>query len=262
MPESAATAQSVELLRRADDIDDILPHSAALYGFRITGTLTPAESPARHSSDKWERHVVSKAMLMTSQCAIELIMWRCRWEIALPPMVDTAHKPDDNPGGGSGYVQFSLAWALDWDQRTRDRILVEKDATPGGSDGLAASITYAVTHNQPARLTKVQMSREVLQLQVYRAVDTNHMLWYRCCAGSFRACPRRTTTPLRWSKPSRKHSPWARSLWYTALPRCAGPGRANQHQQTERSRRERAGQTRAVPERGEAQRPRSADSLV
>ena len=78
-----------------------------------------------------------------------------RWEIALPPMVDTAYRPEDTPGGGSGYVQFSLAWALDWDQRTRDRILVEKDAGPGGSDGLAATVAYAMAHNQPGWLTKV-----------------------------------------------------------------------------------------------------------
>jgi hypothetical protein len=158
MPDSAP-GQSAELLRRADDIDDILPQTAAMYGFRITGTLTPAESPARHSSDKWERyaslplpnHTLTGHGANATACAGLL----CRWEIALPPMVDTAHKPEDAPGGGSGYVQFSLAWAMGWDQHTRDRILVEKDATPGGPDGLAAAVAYAVTHNQPARLTKV-----------------------------------------------------------------------------------------------------------
>lgn len=69
-------------------------------------------------------------------------------------MVDTAHKPDD-ASGGNGYVQFSLAWVLSWDQRTRDRILVEKESVSHEPGSLAASVAYAMAHNQPLRLTKV-----------------------------------------------------------------------------------------------------------
>lgn len=101
----------------------------------------------------------------------------CRWEIALPPMVDTAHKPEDAPGGGSGYVQFSLAWAMGWDQHTRDRILVEKDATPGGPDGLAAAVAYAVTHNQPARLTKVCTFQSFFSIHVVITISTHSIIY-------------------------------------------------------------------------------------
>jgi len=66
-------------------------------------------------------------------------------------MVDTAHKQEDGLGG-NGYVQFSLAWALALDQRTRERILTEKDNTP---QRLAAAIAHTITYNQPMRLLKV-----------------------------------------------------------------------------------------------------------
>lgn len=56
MPEKGS-AGPVDTLRKADDIDDVLPQSASLYGFRLTGTLAPAELPARPVSERFSLYL-------------------------------------------------------------------------------------------------------------------------------------------------------------------------------------------------------------
>jgi len=63
MQVSEKPSSATELLRKADEVDDMLPQSAPSYGFRITGILSPSDSPVRFSENGEQYHLLVLTLL-------------------------------------------------------------------------------------------------------------------------------------------------------------------------------------------------------